>query len=317
MKSMNLRRVDMSKAIAYIVFCLLIAVLSILKPRCFSLYYLNIKSDGTLALIFLSIGQTIVLISKGMDLSVGGVMSVCSCIIATQSESSLPLALLYCLGICVATGLINALLIAGPFKLQPFVATLGTWTVLEGVALAILKQDGGVINQALKDFLSIDVGPFHISVIIIVAIILLWSLLKNTSVVYDIYAVGSNENAAYCNGTNIMKTKIITYVSSSICAGLSGIVYAGMMGTGSPTAGSSNIMLSVAASVIGGTALSGGKGGIIGTVIGVFILKMISDLLVFAGVSSYYTTLFQGVLMIGSVALGSVGYILKQKGGEE
>ena len=73
-------------------------------------------------------------------------------------------------------------------------------------------------------------------------------------------------------------------------------------------------MAQVAASVIGGTALSGGKGGLFGTIIGVLILRMIGDLLVFAGVSSYFTTLFQGVLMIGSVALGSIGYVMKQKG---
>lgn len=314
MKRSRFKRMDTGKLVAYVVFVLLYVVLCVLKPRCFSLYYLNVKADSALALILLAIGQTMVLISKGMDLSVGGVMSVCSCIMATVSANSLTKALLLCLLVSVVTGALNAFLIAGPFKLQPFVATLGTWTILDGIALAILKTDGGTIAEQFSDFVSLSVGPVHISVVFIVVIALLWALLRNTAPVYAIYAVGSNENAAYCNGTSILRTKMLTYIFSSVCACLAGIFYAGKMGTGSPTAGDANIMLSVAASVIGGTALSGGKGGLFGTIIGVLILRMIGDLLVFAGVSSYFTTLFQGVLMIGSVALGSIGYVMKQKG---
>lgn len=317
MKKTLFKRLDTGKLVAYVVFVLLYVVLCVLKPRCFSLYYINVKADSALALILLAIGQTIVLISKGMDLSVGGVMSVCSCIMATLSVRNLPMALLLCLLISAATGMLNAFLIAGPFKLQPFVATLGTWTILDGVALAILKTDGGEIAAQFSSFVSLSVGPFHISVLFILAIALVWALVRNASSVYAIYAVGSNENAAYCNGTNIMRTKMLTYIFSSVCACLAGVFYAGKMGTGSPTAGDANIMLSVAASVIGGTALSGGKGGVFGTIIGVLILRMIGDLLVFAGVSSYFTTLFQGVLMIASVALGSIGYVMKQKGEDD
>jgi len=309
-------RFSWSSVIPYALLLILVVVITSIQPRCFSLYYLNSKSGIALPLIFLAAGQTFVLISMGMDLSVGGVMSLVTCIMATVSENNLPLAIAICLGAAVLVGFINGLIIY-KFKLQPFVATLGTWSTLNGVAVAILRTDGGVINEGFTKFMNGKVGPFSTAFFLIVGILIIWFIVRNTPLVYSICAIGSNEKAAYCNGVNLFKVKISTYIISSVCAALGGLAYCGLMKTGSPTVGEPNILMSAAAAVIGGTSLAGGKGGLVGTIVGVFILKIISDLLVFAGVSSYYTTLFQGLLLILSVALGSIVLMIKRRGGPE
>ncbi len=318
-KTLTGSKFQWSTAIPYFVLLALVVIMGLLKPATISLNYLNIKGELSLPLIIIAVGQTIVLISQGMDLSVGGVMSLTTCLMATISESSIVGAIAVCLLIGLGTGALNGFLIS-KFRLQPFVATLGTWTVMGGFALSILKSDGGVIDPNLSSVLVSKIGGkggVSMTLVLIAVIIAVWFIIKNTSFGYSIYAIGSNERAAYFNGVSVMWTKIKVYMTSGACAALGGIFYAGINRTGSPTVGEANIMMSVAAAVIGGTALSGGKGGVVGTIVGVFILKIISDILVFAGITSYYTSLFQGVLMIGAVAMGSISTIMKEKRGLE
>lgn len=305
-------KIQWNYVIPYLVLIVLVAVMGALKPATLSLYYVGIKCDLSLPLIFIAVGQTLVVISMGMDLSVGGIMSISTCILATVSQTSLVGAIALVLLLGIATGCLNGFLI-WKFHLQPFIATLGTWTILDGGALWILKSDGGYIPPDFTSFLIARVGGVPVSLFFIVVIILLWLLLKNTPFGYSIYAIGSNERAAYFNGINVGKNKMMIYAISGLCAAMGGIIYAGINGTGSPTVGESNIMMSVAAAVIGGTSLAGGRGGVAGTIIGVFILKIISDILVFAGVTSYYTSLCQGLLLIISVAIGSISTLIKQK----
>lgn len=307
------KSIPWSQIIPIVVLIALYIAMVIANPQSFSLSYLGIKGNIALPLILIGVGQTLVIISKGMDLSVGGIMSISTCIIATLSDKSLILAIALCIVLGMVTGLVNSFLITC-FKLQPFVATLGTWTVLDGFALSIMKTDGGVVAQPLVTFMNSNIGPVAMSFILIVIILIIWQFAKNTALVYSIYAVGSNEKAAFCNGVHVTRIKVITYVISGIFASFGGIAYAGLMSTGSPTVGEPNIMMSVAAVVIGGTSLAGGAGGLAGTVIGVFILKVIGDILIFAGVTSYWTSLFQGLLLIVSVVLGSITYILKRGG---
>ncbi|MDD5017492.1 MAG: ABC transporter permease [Eubacteriales bacterium] len=305
-------KINWSFAVPCIVLAMLIIAMGILKPATLSLYFLGIKCDISVSLVFVAAGQTLVLISEGIDLSVGGVMSIATCIMATMSEISLVGAILLCLVIGLAVGCINGLLIS-KLKMQPLITTLSTWTVLGGCALWILKTDGGYIPPAFTNFLIHRVGGIPVTLLFIIAVLIMWFFLKNTAFGYSVYAIGSNERAAYFNGIHITKTKIKIFCISGVCAALGGIMYAGINATGSPTVGESNIMMSIAAAVIGGTSLTGGRGGVTGTVVGVFILKLISDILVFAGITSYYTSLCQGLLLIICVAIGSVSTLLKNR----
>ncbi len=305
------KKIKWDTLISYIVLILLITIMGILKPKTISLYYLGIKSDMVLPLVFLSMGQTLVLISGGIDLSVGGVMSLSTCIMATGIGNIWTTAILVII-IGAVVGLLNGVLIA-QFKLQPFIATMATWTTIGGFALWLLKTDGGFIPEYFRNIFVLRIAGLPITLIIIAVILILWQLFKNTPFGYSIYAIGSNQKAAYFNGIKVKKTKIIVYMISGLMAALSGITYSAITGTGSPTVGNSNIMMSVAAAVIGGTSLSGGVGGMAGTIVGVFILKIISDVLVFAGVTSYWTPLLQGILLIVSVAIGSISTLIKKK----
>jgi ribose transport system permease protein len=117
--------------------------------------------------------------------------------------------------------------------------------------------------------------------------------------------VGSNEKAAHLNGINVFRTKILAYGLSGLFAALAGIYRTAHVASGSPTAGASFVMTSIAAAVIGGTAITGGIGGVVGGIVGAYILRGITDLLVFLRVSSYWTSLVQGVLLVVAVALTS------------
>ena len=305
------KRIEWDKLIAYIVLLILIVIMGVLKPRTISLYYLGIKSDMVLPLVFMAIGQTLVLIIAGIDLSVGGIMSLSSCIMAT-GVGNIWTNTIIVIVIGVAVGIINGVLIAR-FKLQPFIATLATWTTVGGCALWVLKTDGGSIPENFRNIFMLRIAGIPISLIIIVLLLVIWQIIKNTPFGYAVYATGSNQQAAYFNGIKVKRTKILVYTISGFLAAFSGIAYCAVTGTGSPTVGDSNIMMSVAAAVIGGTSLSGGRGGMAGTIVGVFILKIISDVLVFAGVTSYWTPLLQGILLIVSVAIGSISILIKQK----
>lgn len=297
--------------ISYILLIVIIAIMGILKPKTISLYFLGVKCDMVLPLIFMAVGQTIVLLSGGIDLSVGGVMSLCTSFLAVGVTDIITASLLMML-MGIAVGFLNGFLIS-KFKIQPFVATLGTWTVLGGCALWILKTDGGFIPEEFRAIFISRIAGVPVSLLYIFAVLLIWLFVRKTPFGYAIYSVGSNEKAAFYNGINVNKIKIMAYAISGFFAVLSGLAYCAITGTGSPTVGDSNILISVAAAVIGGTSLEGGRGGVGGTIVGAFILKLISDVLVFAGVTSYWTPLFQGILLIMSVAISSLSVILKQK----
>jgi ribose transport system permease protein len=307
----KLNKLKWNIILPYIVLFGVLVIMGILRPETISIYFLGIKSDLLLPLIFIACGQTLVLISGGLDLSVGGVMSVSCCLAAINLGGIFEISILI-LVIGSLAGFLNGLIISR-FRVQPFMVTMASWTMLSGAALGILKTDGGTVSERFTNMLTTRILGVPVSLLIIVLIIIIWNLFQNTSFGYSIFAIGYNEKAAYYNGVNVGKTKIITYTISGFCAAMAGLLYAGFAGTGSPTIGNNNILISIAAAVIGGTSLAGGYGSIPGTIVGIFILKLISDILVFAGVTSYWAPLFQGSLLIISVAIGSISVLLKQK----
>lgn len=200
--------------------------------------------------------------------------------------------------------------------LQPFIVTLATQSVCMGTALLILKVDGGNVPITYMKAMLTRFGAIPISLIILIALLLIWIYFKKTKICMNIYAVGSNKKAANLNGVNVLKTTVVAYAISGGFAALSGLVRTSVVASGSPTAGGDFVMTSISAAVIGGTALTGGVGGIVGTIVGAFVLRYISDLLVFMEVSSYWSSLVQGIILILAVALSAYGTVQrKRKGG--
>ena len=303
--------------IPYVMFVIMVVVMGILNSNTLSIRYIANKSDAALSLILVAAGQTLVLLTGGFDLSVGGVICITNCLAASKMQADLGSMLIWagiCLIIGIGIGVFNGFVIEKT-KLQPFIVTLATQYVCYGVALLIMKVDGGNVPAGYISALLHRFGPLPLSMFIILALIVAWLFFKNTKKGFNIYAIGSNESAARLNGISVMKTKILAYGLSGAFAALAGLFRTAQVASGSPTAGADFVMISISAAVIGGTALTGGSGGMIGTIVGALVLRTIGDLLVFMKVSSYWSSLVQGVLLILAVAASAYGTMLKRRGG--
>jgi ribose transport system permease protein len=263
--------------------------------------------ETTLPLILVGFGQSLVVMTGGIDLSVGGTMSLSSAFLATHAVNNgdlavwLPLVLL----IGLAGGAINGILIVKT-RIQPFIVTLASWSVFDGLALLVLPTEGGGVAPGLTKFVSGELAGVPKSLIFAVIVILAWLVLRRTKFGLAVLAVGSDQASARLNGINVDRTKVIVYALSGLSAALAAIYYNGALTfSGSPTAGDPFILLSVAAVVIGGTSLSGGRGSYLGTVLGALSLSFISQIVFFAGAESYWSQFLQGVLVLVAVALFS------------
>lgn len=307
-------QVKWTSFVPYVILLLIIITTGIIHPGTLSIEWLANKSDSAFSLILVAIGQTFVLITGGFDLSVGGIICVTNSFLAVHmgnTTGSILLCTLASLLIGLAVGLFNGFVIEKA-KLQPFIVTLATQLVLYGVALLILDIDGGTVAKGFINVLLFRVFGIPFSTIMIVALILFWLYIKQTRIGLALYAVGSNERAAHLNGISVLKTKMIAYGLSGVFAALAGIFRTAQVASGSPTAGMNFVMPSIAAAVIGGTSIAGGEGGIIGGIIGAFIIRGITDLLVFMKVSSYWTSLVQGLLLLFAVAITSYAKLYKK-----
>ncbi len=300
--------------IPYLFLIVITGVIACLNPGTLGLGWIANKSDAAFSLILVSIGQTLVLLIGGFDLSVGGVICVTNCLSAVYMGNSAGGMLLWSIVSIlfgIAVGVFNGFII-GKTSMQPFIVTLATQSVCYGIALLILKVDGGNVSENFTNLFLVRFGQIPLTLIFIVILILLWLYIKRTDFGISIYAVGSNEKAARLNGIYVLRTKILVYGLSGLFAALAGLFRTAQVASGSPTAGADFVMTSISAAVIGGTSLLGGSGGLVGTIAGAFAIKGIADLLVFLNVSSYWSSLVQGVLLILAVAVSSIAVLHKE-----
>jgi len=258
----------------------------------------------TSMIAIIALGQTFVLITAGIDLSIGSNMAIAGVISAMALKSGMPIGIAIILGLLagVLVGLINGSLIAYG-GLPPFVVTLGTMSIVKGVALFIT---GGIpVTRLSKSFNVIGnnkIVGIPIPVIITIALTLLFGfILSKTKLGTRIFAVGSNLEAAKYSGINTKRTIIIVYVFSGLLAAVAGIIMASRIASGQPTAGTGYELYAVAASVIGGVSLAGGEGLLTGTLIGALIIGVLRNGLNLLSVSAFIQE-----IMIGSVIIIAV-----------
>lgn len=294
--------------VALLMLAIIVAVYGSLQKRVFTLDELNIDTAAAMTLLLAATGQTIVLIRGGIDLSIGGVISLGTVIAATQFGTDLFNILAWSvliLAIGSAVGALNGLLIS-VLKLQPFLVTLATWSILNGVAMLILPTDGGNlpgwwIGFGYTQFLGLA-GP----VWMLVALIVFWYWFRVTRLGVTIQAVGSSEKSAFLSGVSITRINIVTYGLSGLFAAAAALYVTTQTGAGSPTIGKDYILPSVAAAVIGGVSLFGGRGNLLGTVIGAYILTLIGNLVFVLRVSSYWQPVMSGVILLLAVLASSI-----------
>lgn len=288
----------------------MIAFILILNPRLISLSTVETKSNAALTLVLVATGQTFPILTGGIDLSVGGMISLTNSLAATQMTND-PVNIIFwviVIGLIgFVGGAINGFLVA-VMRVTPFIATLATWSVFSGAALLVLESDGGKVSEPLKQIVRTNIVGIPGSLIIILVILGAWFVLNRTRLLTQIYALGSNEKGAVISGTNVVRIKILAYALSGFFAAMAGLYRTIQVGSGSPVAGDGLILPSVAAVVIGGTSLAGGRGGVDKSIVGALIMLFLNDLIFFAGVRTFYTPMVQGVLLVIAVAINAYGY---------
>jgi ribose/xylose/arabinose/galactoside ABC-type transport system permease subunit len=255
----------------------------------------------------LAVGVTYVLLTGGVDLSLGSVVALsgvaaASCAHPGQSLLLVPVLLGIFTG--AACGAVNGAIVALG-RVAPFIATLGMMTAARGVGLLI--SGGRPVSNLSPAFTRIGGGsiaavPIPILVFVLVAI-LSRVFLSNMRTGRYIYAVGGNENAARASGVHVRGVKITAYTVCGALAGLAGVVLASRITTGQPNAGAGYELDAIAAVVIGGTSLSGGTGGVGGSMLGALLIGVINNGLDLLNVSSYYQQVVKGIIIVGAVWL--------------
>jgi ribose transport system permease protein len=258
----------------------------------------------TSMIAIIALGQTFVLITAGIDLSIGSNMAIAGVISAMALKSGMSLEVALCLGLLsgIVVGLINGVLIAYG-DLPPFVVTLGSMSVVKGIALFIT---GGIpVTGLIKSFNIIGnskIAGIPIPVIIMVALTLIFGfILSKTKLGTQIFAVGSNLEAAKYSGINTKRTIVIVYIFSGFLAAVAGIIMASRIASGQPTAGTGYELYAVASSVIGGVSLAGGEGLLTGTLIGALTIGVLRNGLNLLGVSAFIQEIMIGTVIIAAV----------------
>jgi ribose transport system permease protein len=294
---------------AYVYVAVLTAAVLILEPSL-------IDGPGALTanfalvvpLALVSFGQTLVMLTRGIDLSIGGVISVSSALLATHLAATgwllLP-ELLLVVALGIAIGVLNGAIIAFT-PIQPFIVTLATWSIWDGVAFAILPVEGGTVSPTLISGVSGSFFGVPKSVWIVIALLLLWRWLRSTRLVDDLVAIGSDENRARLLGVRIGRRKLQVYAISGLLAALASIWVTGQTQAGSPNGGDQFILSSIAAVVIGGTSIFGGKGSAASSIMGAIAFLLIPILVFALNLASFWSIFFQGLILIVAVTFNSI-----------
>lgn len=299
----------MSELTTVIALIILMAIITIINSNFLTAnnllnLLLQVTSNALIAF-----GMTFVILTGGIDLSVGSILALSSALTAGLLGSGMPvtLAILISLILGCILGMMNGLLISYG-KLAPFIVTLATMTIFRGATL--VYTNGNPITKGLSDtFLFQFLGqgyivgiPFPVIIMFIVFIVL-YVLLHKTAFGKSVYAIGGNEKAAYISGVKLNKVKIIIYSISGIMASISGLIITSRLSSAQPTAGASYEMDAIAAVVLGGTSLSGGKGRILGTLIGALIIGVLNNGLNIIGVSAFWQQVVKGVVILIAVLI--------------
>lgn len=254
----------------------------------------------------LAVGMTYVILTKGIDLSVGSILAfagICSGLIAAQGHGMF-VVLSAGLLAGAALGAVNGIVVAR-MNVPPFVATLGMLSVARG--LTYIVSDGSPVADLPDAYLALgagSLGPITMPILIFAAVaVLFWVVLKYTTYGRYIYAVGGNEKSARTSGIGVRKVIFSVYVVSGLLAGLAGMVLSARTTSALPQAGLSYELDAIAAVVIGGTSLSGGTGSVMGTLFGALLIGVINNGLNLLGVSSYYQQVAKGLIIVLAVLL--------------
>ena len=281
-------------------FLLLCLALTLLSDRFLTVNnFVNVLRQSTINGI-IAVGMTLVILTAGIDLSVGSILALSSVITASMLQSGLPVpaAILIGLGIGAFCGLINGVIITKA-SVPPFVTTLGMMTIARGFAL--VYTEGKPITGLPESFRFIgtgSIGPIPTPIVIAAATFIIgYILLTRTSLGQFIYAIGNNPTAARYAGISVDLNITFVYLVSGLLAALAGLILTARLDSAQPTAGIAFEFSAIAAVVVGGTSFAGGQGGLGGTLIGVLIIAVLNNGLNLLNISSFYQPVVSGIVI--------------------
>lgn len=290
------------------VYLLLYALYAVQQPKALTSYSIAALINNTAPLALAAAGQAIIVISRGFDLSVAGVISICNVVLAVyplEGPGGAAASVLICIAIGATVGLVNGYLVA-VLKLQSIAATLATMIICQGIALVILKAPGGWVAEWISYEMTDRLwGVIPVSGGVLGVVLLIWMLLRRSPFGISLYAIGADESSAALSGINTARVRLLAHVVAGCAYGLGGFMLSAQTATGNPSSGTPLLMLTFAAVALGGTSLSGGKGGVFATMMGAATLTLLQKVLFSAGISSFYTGMFQGVVLILAVVFSA------------
>lgn len=299
-----------------IVLLLLFVFFSIISDRFLSTstFFTIMKQVSVTGII--SVGMTFVMLTGGIDLSVGAIAGVTSVLAAFAMVSNIPIfpALLLALLLAAICGLFNGFCVTY-LSMPPLIATLGVMTSLRGAAYLI---SNGVpvygFDKAVKSFAQGSLGVIPYPVILMLAVFLAGAfVLSKTRTGRYIYGVGGNEEASRLSGVKVTKIKFLVYVISGILSGIAGLVLLSRTNSGQPSAGTGYEMDAITAVVLGGVSINGGKGNIWLVIVGVIIMGTLSTGMVMNNINDYVQQVIKGLVLIGAVAFARFSQKVKEK----
>lgn len=321
------------KGRAFFALIIIIIIFSFLSPNYFSVNNLLQMSSHVAVFAVLAMGMLMVILNGGIDLSVGSTVGFTGIVAGALMQGiNIPalgikmfpavwVVVLFSIACGAFIGFINGMLVSR-FKVAPFVATLGMLYVVRGAALLVT---GGLTYPELQGNPDLGNTGFNwlgfnrvlgvpIGVLIMVVIAILLSATLNRTVFGRwVYASGGNERAAELSGIPVKTVQIRVYVISGMCAAVAGLIISSELTSASPVAGETFELTAIAAVVIGGASLAGGRGSIRGTLLGAFVIGFLSDGLVIIGVSEYWQMIFKGAVIVLAVLLNAVDYKRRRK----
>lgn len=273
---------------------------------------------SVLPLAFAAVAQTCAVLGRGIDLSIGSMMALASVVSARlmedQSEGFAVVVVLGVLGLGLVVGAVNGTLVVFT-RVPDIVVTLAMLFVWAGAALLVLNTPGGGSAEWLT---SLTRGPLmtewlpKAAVVLLVVISVIWIPIRRSRLGLSLYAVGSDSLAAYRSGVSVTGIKIFSYMLAGLFSALAGLTLTATTGIGTPVPGPYTLM-SVAAVVLGGVSLAGGKGGVFGPVVAVVILSLLRTNMTFLNVDTNLATVTQGLILVGVVMVGSLIQLRRER----
>jgi len=271
--------------------------------------YLVSFINSNIAVLCICIGEAVVILTGGIDISLGATVSLCNVLlIMLMKQLHVPLfpAILIMFLVAIACGALNGFMI-GVMRISPLLTSYATSIIYAGLALVVTRIPVYLKLKGLSAFYKYKIfGFIPMSLIFLMTLYLIWKLYKRTPWGVHIYAIGQNEQSAYASGIPVVRTKMIAYAFAGFCAGMGALALTCMIQGGDPKIGATMSMTAISAVAIGGVALSGGKGDVGGSIFGSLFLVMVSNIIVFWGIDTFWQELLRNLILLVSIVVSAL-----------